>query len=96
MGVLALGFALNAWGMVNLKFFGTWKEEIRYDILKESQAHRDGLQRNLASLKSQYDSADTAGRVGITATIKHQYSQEDTSEFPQYLKDFLRDAAGIY
>lgn len=71
-------------------------EQIRYDIHKESQTHRDGLQRNLDDLKNQWERADAAGKAGIAATVKHQYSQTDTSEYPAYLQDFLRNVAGIY
>jgi hypothetical protein len=85
----AVLFLLNVGGMYSKSFFGTWNEEIRYDIQKESQAHRDGLQRNLSQLMIQHDAAGTAGRVGIQATVRHQYSQADTAEYPAHLQTFL-------
>jgi len=88
-------FALQSMGMVSKEFFGKWSESIRYDIQKESQAHRDGLQRNLMAMQTDYLAADAAGKSAIIAAVKHQYSQADTSEFPAHLKDFLR-TAGIY
>lgn len=92
LGVIAFFatlFVLNVGGMYSKSFFGTWNEEIRYDIQKESQAHRDGLQRNLSQLMIQHGSADSAGKVGIRATVRHQYSQADTAEYPAHLKSFL-------
>lgn len=82
-------FVLNVGGMYSKSFFGKWNEEIRYDIQKESQAHRDGLQRNLSQLMIQHGSADAAGKAGIRATVMHQYSQTDTSEYPTHLQTFL-------
>lgn len=82
-------FALNYAGMLGKSFFGTWNEQIRYEIQKESQAHRDGLQRNLSQLMIQYNAADSTGKTGIRATVMHQYSQADTSEYPAHLQTFL-------
>jgi len=87
--VVVAAFVLRSVGLIGDSFFNPWAEEIRYDTQKESQAHRDGLQRNLASLMNQYNAADSAGKTGIQATVRHQYSQADTSEFPVYLQTFL-------
>lgn len=84
-------FGLQSLGMVNYAFFGKWGEEIRYDITKESQAYRDGMQRNLSQMKFDYEDADAAGRIGIRESVRHQYAQTDTSEYPAYLQSFLRE-----
>lgn len=85
----AVNFALASMGMISKSFFGKWNEEIRYDITKESAAYRDGMQRNLSQLQTQYNAADTAGKLGIKSAVRHQYSQTDTSEYPAYLQTFL-------
>ena len=82
---LAVMFVMNVGGMYSKSFFGKWNEEIRYDIQKESQAHRDGLQRNLSQLMIQFNSADASGKVGIKMTTMHQYSQVDTTSYPAHL-----------
>jgi uncharacterized membrane protein YeiB len=89
MGILVLMFLLSSWGMISKSFFGKWNEQIRYDIQKESQAHRDGLQRNLSNMQTDYLNADAAGKAAIQAAVRHQYSQADTSEFPAHLQTFL-------
>lgn len=86
---LVILFFLNVGGMYSKSFFGKWNEEIRYDIQKESQAYRDGMQRNLSQLMIQYGSADSAGKTGIRMTVQHQYSQTDTTEYPNHLQTFL-------
>lgn len=86
---LIVMFLLNVAGMLGKSFFGTWNESIRYDIQKESQAHRDGLQRNLSAMQIDYLAADSAGKAAIAASVRHQYSQADTSEFPSHLTSFL-------
>lgn len=89
IGFFLLLFVLNVGGMFSKSFFGKWNEEIRYDIQKESQAHRDGLQRNLMAMQTDYLAADAAGKAAIQAAVRHQYSQADTSEFPPHLQQFL-------
>lgn len=93
--VIGLNFGLASLGMISKSFFGKWAEEIRYDITKESAAYRDGMQRNLMQLQTDYLSADGAGKAAIKAAIKHQYSQTDVSEYPAHLKTFLA-SVGIY
>ncbi len=87
--IIGLNFALASMGMISKSFFGKWNEQIRYDITKESAAYRDGMQRNLSQMQTDYLAADGAGKTAIQAAIKHQYSQTDTSEYPAYLKSFL-------
>lgn len=70
-------------------------EKIRYDVHKESQAYRDGMQRNLSQLHQDYVNADAAGRQVIILSVRHQYSQTDTSEYPAFLQSFLSEA-GVY
>lgn len=93
--ILVVMFGLSSLGMVSKSFFGTWNEQIRYDIHKESQTYRDGMQRNLSQLLIDYRKADPAGQAAIKATVRHQYSQTDTSSYPAHLKDFLRET-GAY
>ncbi len=93
--VLAINFGMASLGMISKSFFGQWNEQIRYDITKESAAYRDGMQRNLMQLQTDYLSADGAGKAAIKAAIKHQYSQTDVSEYPAHLKTFLA-SVGIY
>ncbi len=95
---MLLMFVLQAAGMVNYSFFGKWQEEIRHDIQTESTTYRLGLQRNLDSMFTQYQGADTAGKQGIIAAVRSQYSQvsqDQIAEYPAYLQDFLR-TAGVY
>ena len=96
IGVIALNFGLASMGMISKSFFGKWNEEIRYEIHKESQTYRDGMQRTLADAMKQYQDASAAGKTVIKKTIEHQFSQTDTSQFPAYLQDFLRTEIGIY
>lgn len=88
-GTIALMFVLNVGGMYSKAFFGKWDEQIRHDIQKESQAYKDGMQRNLMSMQTDYNNADAAGKAAIKAAVRHQYSQTDTSGYPAHLQSFL-------
>lgn len=89
-------FGLTAIGLFGKSVFAPWAEQIRYDTHKESQTYRDGMQRTLDGMIADYNRADAAGRIGIKEAIRHQFSQVDTSEFPAYQQDFLRNTIGIY
>lgn len=91
LGGLALVLLLSYGTLHWSGFLGKAAEQIRYDIRKESASYRDGMQRQLMTLKLQYESADSAGKVGIRQAVRHQYSQTDTSEYPALLQSFLRD-----
>ncbi|MCG7628957.1 hypothetical protein MHM88_14190 [Epibacterium sp. MM17-32] len=94
--VFAVMFGLNVMGMFGKSFFGKWNEQIRYDIHKESQTYRDGMQRTLDGLMNEFRKADTVGKIGIKETIRHQFSQTDVSRLPAYQRDFLSTEIGIY
>lgn len=97
-GIVALFgiiFGLNVMGMFSKEFFGKWNEQIRYDIHKESQSYRDGMQRELGRIQMEWSKADLAGRIGIEAHVRDVYSQTDTSEYPNHLKSFLSQI-GVY
>lgn len=99
VGGIALAIAtlmgLSLGGLYWAGFLGKEAEKIRYDIHKESQSYRDGMQRELGRIKLEWDKADHTGRVGIEAHVRDTYSQTDTSEYPSHLKDFLSQI-GVY
>jgi len=91
VGLAAVSYVGLQWG----GFLAKTQESIRYDVTKESAAYRDGMQRNLVQMQTQYLTGDDTAKAAISAAVKQQYSQTDTSEYPQYLKDFLI-TFGIY
>jgi hypothetical protein len=70
-------------------------EEQRYQTQKTSTSYRDGMKRNLDNIMRDYSNADSAGKQAMMSMIQHQYSEIDTSDFPNYQQDFLR-SVGIY
>lgn len=92
LGLMAVSYLSLQWG----GFLGQAAEQIRYDIHKESQAYRDGVQRNIGNMIQQWTSANPAERTAIEATMRHQVSQVNINELPQYQQDFLRNTIGVY
>lgn len=89
---------LTYFSMFGKEFFAKWNEQIRYEVQQESQAHRDGLRRNLSQMQIQYAAADAAGKTAIAAAARQQYGQIDSrqiEEMPDNLQDFLR-TVGVY
>lgn len=92
VGILAVSFGLNSLGMVQYSFFGTWKEQIRTDIQRESFAYKDGMAKNLQQMANDYASADSEGKQMILSGVRAQYGTIDTAEYPAHLRDFLAKA----
>lgn len=96
VGVVGATMLMEIGGIKWSGFLGKLWEQERYEIHKESQTYRDGMQNTLSDLMREYERADTVGKIGIKETIRHQFSQVDTSRFPAYQQDFLRTELGIY
>lgn len=86
--LLAFG-ALSYGGLHWAGFLGKAGEQIRHDIFKESQAYRDGMKNELNRLYVSYQSADQAGRIGISNAVRDQFASVDTADFPPHLQSFL-------
>lgn len=96
-GVIGVSAALTVGGIHWQGFLGRLWEQQRYEIHKESQAYRDGMQRTLDDLMQEFRKAENvAARIGVKEAIRHQFSQTDVSRLPAYQQDFLRNEIGIY
>jgi len=85
-----LGFGIISYGGLHWAgFLGKAREQIRHDIFKESQAHRDGMKNELNRLYVAYQSADTAGKIGISNAVRDQFASVDTADYPAHLQSFL-------
>lgn len=82
---MALTYGMLQWGGV----LGVASEQIRHDIIKESQAWRDGKARDLSRLCLEHSRADQAGKIGIANAIRDQFAAEDTSNVPAHLQSCL-------
>lgn len=77
-------------------FLSRQVEEQRNKTFKTSTAYRDGMKQELGRMMNEWRKADAAGRIGIEAAIRHQFAEIDTTDFPAYLRDFLRTEIGVY
>lgn len=85
-----LGFmALTYFGLQWAGFLGKEREQIRTNIIKESQAFKDGKRNELNRLYLEYQKADTAGRIGIANATRDMFAAVDTSGYPTHLQQFL-------
>lgn len=85
VAVMLLTYGLLLWGGV----LGGAKEQIRHNIIKESQAWRDGKARDLSRLCLAHSKADAAGKIGIANAIRDQFAAEDMSNVPAHLQSCL-------
>lgn len=94
-GLIALSGGLSYFGLSVQSIVGKKAEEVRHDIFKESTAYIDGKKAILDKLIVEHTTATGAARAAIEATVRNQFATMDTSEFPQYQRDFLK-GVGVY
>jgi len=59
-------------------------------VFKESEQYNDGMIRDLAELKRQYDQADPAGKAALRPIIRHRFEVYDTNKLPDDLATFYQ------
>lgn len=99
LGVAAIAVVgLLSWGVIYVntnigiyvnRYFQTQAEITRTQVMKESQSHVDGMKLQLSNLFLEYQKADTAGKIGIANVTRDTFASEDTSDYPDYLQNFL-------
>ncbi len=78
IGLFALVFAANEFEIFGIKFWGTRKENAKYEVYKNTQSYNDGMAQQLSKLKSEYDAdKDQQDKNAIAFKIKQDYANFD-------------------
>ena len=90
--VLAIGVSFGAAyiGLQMNTFFQPRYRALDVKVFKESEQYNDGMVRDLAELKRQYDQADDAGKAALRPIIRHRFEVYDTNKLPDDLKSFYQ------
>jgi hypothetical protein len=87
-----VGFGLLSWGGIYVNgFFNAEREAQRTKVFQGSQAYNDGMKLQLNNLYLDYQTADSAGRIGIANATRDIFASVDTNDYPQHLQEFLRE-----
>jgi len=87
-----VGLGLLTWGGIYVNgFFNAEREAQRTKVFQESQAYNDGMKLQLNNLYLDYQTADSAGRIGIANATRDIFASVDTNDYPAHLQDFLRE-----
>lgn len=87
-----VGLGLLTWGGIYVNgFFNAEREAQRTKVFQESQAYNDGMKLQLNNLYLDYQTADSAGRIGIANATRDIFASVDTNAYPQHLQEFLRE-----
>ena len=87
-----VGFGLLSWGGIYVNgFFNAEREAQRTKVFQESQAYNDGMKLPLNNLYLDYQTADSAGRIGIANATRDIFASVDTTNYPKHLQEFLRE-----
>lgn len=88
--VLAASFGLTYFGYQMSSFFAPKYRALDSKVFKESEQYNDGMVRDLAELKRQYDQADDAGKAALRPIIRHRFEVYDTNKLPADLAAFYQ------
>ncbi len=73
VGLIAVGFVLNAAGFINYSFFAPKYTAVQNKVFHESQQYNDGMLRDLENIKREYQSATPEGKAALRATAIHRF-----------------------
>jgi hypothetical protein len=83
-----LAFGLNYAGLLGDRFFQPREEQLRHQTFECSDAHVDGLVRDLRSIRDQYNRADDAGKAALSDTFRHEANGFTCGDLPYDLQSF--------
>jgi hypothetical protein len=87
-----IGLGLLSWGGIYVNgFFNAEREAQRTKVFQESQAYNDGMKLQLNNLYLDYQTADSAGKIGIANATRDIFASVDTNDYPAHLQEFLRE-----
>lgn len=95
IGLLALIFLLELFGLGMFKFFEPKRENIRREIFENTKSYLHGVQQDLGKYYLEYQSADEDERMAIRATIQMRFAEVDASKLQStQLQSFLENMRG--
>jgi len=90
VGLMALIFILELFGLGMFKFFGPKKENIRREIFENTKSFTHGKIQDLAKFYQEYQKADPDGTETLRAVIQSEFSDFDAEKIQNYkLRQFL-------
>lgn len=86
--MLGASFGLTYFGLQMNSFFQPKYRALDAKVFKESEQYNDGMVRDLAELKRQYDQSDDEGKAALRPVIRHRFEVYDSSRLPDDLRNF--------
>lgn len=95
IGLLALVFMLNVYGLASFAFFAPKQAKVERHVFENTPSYVQGKIQDLSNYKLQIDtSKDLSNKAAIKATIRSQFANFNISDCPDELKLFLQDIRG--
>lgn len=90
IGVLAIGFSLQMFGLVNYKFFAPKYENVRREVYENTQSYVEGKRQEVVKYKLEYELADdNIEKEAIRRMILQTTANLDLSLLPVDLENFV-------
>jgi len=95
VGMMALIFILELFGLGMFKFFEPKRENIRREIFENTQSYTHGKIQDLAKYYEEYNKADADEKETIKQLIILRFAEFDASKVNSAkLQNFLRNTRG--
>lgn len=83
-------FAMQAFGLFSLKFWGVKYENARREVFEETKSYKHGTIRDLQNLMLEYQAAESeAHKSALRSVILHRSAAFDPNELTPELRQFL-------
>ena len=87
----ALAFYVRACNLASDKTFGVAEENVKTETYRQSEAYREGLQRDCEELRLAYAQAKTPEeKAAILSTLRHRVEGAPSDAVPADVKELVR------
>lgn len=89
VGLMALGFVFNMWGLFNYGFFAPKQEAIRRNVFEQTKSYNQGMVQELQNMQFEYIQADKEHKAALRSIILHRSADYNENNLPSDLYQFV-------
>lgn len=81
IGVLALVFGLNYFGLVNFRFFAPKYENARREVYENTQSYVEGKRQSITKYYDEWRKSDVDEKSAIRTIVLQEFANFDSDKF---------------
>lgn len=91
IGVLALVFGLNYFGLVNFRFFAPKYENARREVYENTQSYVEGKRQSITKYYDEWRKSDADEKSAIRTIVLQEFASFDTNKFTSKQREWYDD-----